>query len=90
MGVAKFVLGRWKSGGGATWTCVADPGSAQSGTAGASAATAAGSSSAEITEARTANLRMADPVRETPAASYKSPHRIRKEAANSPAAGFSA
>src|SRR5271156_6028416 len=34
IGVSKFLLGRWKSGGGATWVCVADPGWAHSGAAG--------------------------------------------------------
>src|SRR5580698_7863166 len=33
MGVSKFLLGRWKSGGGATWACVAEPGCAQDGAA---------------------------------------------------------
>src|ERR1700733_6501232 len=34
MGVLNVVLGRWKSGGGATCGCVADPGCAQSGACG--------------------------------------------------------
>src|ERR1700691_5600823 len=34
IGVLKFVLRRWKSGGGATCGCVADPGCAQSGACG--------------------------------------------------------
>src|SRR5580704_1049789 len=35
IGVSKFRLGRWKSAGGGTCTCVGEPGCAQSGTAGA-------------------------------------------------------
>src|ERR1019366_2868844 len=35
IGVSKFRLGRWKSAGGGTCLCVAEPGSAQSGTTGA-------------------------------------------------------
>lgn len=38
MGVAKFLLGRWKSGGGATWVWVAEPGCAHAGAVGAGVA----------------------------------------------------
>ena len=37
MGVSKVLLGRWKSGGGATWVWVAEPGWAHDGTAGVGA-----------------------------------------------------
>jgi len=42
MGVAKFLLGRWKSGGGATWVWVAEPGCAHAGAVGAGVAGAVG------------------------------------------------